>query len=58
MSFKTAIELTKKYYGNYPGPTEETYALAEKVADFFKENAISAAGVIAVAIGSDNPEDF
>ncbi|MBB5463851.1 hypothetical protein [Paraburkholderia sp. Cpub6] len=53
MSFKTAIELTKKYYGNYPGPTEETYALAEKVADFFKENAISAAGVIAVAIGSD-----
>lgn len=54
MSFETALQLTADYYGHYPGPTQDTYELAEQVAKFFKQNAIKTAGVIAVAIGSDD----
>lgn len=53
MSFKRALELTKKYYGNYPGPTERTYDKAEEVAKYFNNMNVRNAGVIAVAIGSD-----
>lgn len=53
MSFKRALELTKKYYGNYPGPTERTYDKAEDVANYFGNMNVKTAGVIAVAIGSD-----
>jgi hypothetical protein len=54
MSFERALELTKKFYGNYPGPTESTYALANQVADYFQTQNINTAGVIAVGIGSDD----
>jgi hypothetical protein len=51
--FKRALQLTKKYYGNYPGPTELTYNFCLDVSNFFKKMGVRAEGVITVAIGSD-----
>ena len=51
--FKRALQLTKKYYGSYPGPTELTYNLCLDVAKFFDKMGVRAEGVIAVSIGSD-----
>ncbi len=53
MSFDTALRLTARHYGAYPGPTQRTYELALGVADYFAANSVSEVGVIGVAIGSD-----
>lgn len=49
MSFQEAHKLTHKFYGNYPGPTEDTYNLAMQVADYFESCHVKNTGVIGVA---------
>ena len=49
MSFQEAHKLSHRFYGNYPGPTEDTYELAMAVAAYFASCAIRNAGVIGVA---------
>jgi hypothetical protein len=51
--FKKTLQLTKKYYGNYPGPTELTFNFCSEVLNFFHKMGVRAEGVITVMIGSD-----
>jgi len=53
MSYQIALELTKKFYGNYPGPTERTYDKGVIVANYFNNIKVRNAGVVAVAIDND-----
>lgn len=49
----TLANLARKWYGNYPGPTEDMYLEAISISNYFDNMSVRTAGVVAVARGTD-----